>query len=103
MKAENAIFHLSREHIYNEVARQEAIKALKKQIPKKPISFKRTAHDFQTGFCKHSGTYCEYIKPYSNEYKYTDYKCPCCKHLISDGTPSYCWNCGQALDWSDIK
>lgn len=41
------------------------------------------------------------IKPYSNEYKYTDYKCPCCKHLVSDGTPSYCWNCGQALDWSE--
>lgn len=78
-------------------------KALEKQIPKKPIFFKRTAHDFQTGFCKHSGTYCEYIKPYSNEYKYTDYKCPCCKHLISDGTPSYCWNCGQALDWSEIE
>ena len=27
-----------------------AIKALEKQIPKKPISFKRTAHDFQTNF-----------------------------------------------------
>ena len=74
--------------------------ALEKQIPKKPISFKRTAHDFQNGFCKHSGNYCEYIKPYNHEYKYTDYKCPCCEHLMSDGTPSYCWNCGQAIDWS---
>lgn len=81
---------------------QSVKEVAKKQIPKKPISFKRTAHDFQTGFCKHSGIYCEYIKPYSNEYKYTDYKCPCCKHLISDGTPSYCWNCGQALDWSKL-
>jgi hypothetical protein len=75
--------------------------AVKKQMPKKPISFKRTAHDFQNGFCKHSGNYCEYIKPYNHEYKYTDYKCPCCEHIISDGTPSHCWNCGQALDWSD--
>lgn len=78
-----------------------AIKALEKQIPKKPISFKRTAHDFQTEFCKHSGKSCEHIKTYNHEYKYTSYKCPCCEHLISDGTPSYCWNCGQAIDWSD--
>ena len=71
-----------------------------KQIPKKPIPFERTAHDFQTEFCKHSGKSCEHIKTYDHEYKYTSYKCPCCEHLISDGTPSYCWNCGQALDWS---
>ena len=74
--------------------------ALEKQIPKKPISFKRTAHDFQTKFCEHSRRYCEHIKAYDHEYKYTSYKCPCCEHLISDGTPSYCWNCGKALDWS---
>lgn len=82
-------------------AKQTAIEALEKQIPKKPISFKRTAHDFQTEFCKHSGKSCEHIKTYNHEYKYTSYKCPCCEHLISDGTPSYCWNCGQAIDWSD--
>lgn len=81
--------------------RKLAIEALEKQIPKKPISFKRTAHDFQTEFCKHSGKSCEHIKTYNHEYKYTSYKCPCCEHLISDGTPSYCWNCGQAIDWSE--
>lgn len=76
-------------------------KALEKQIPKKPIFLNRTAHDFLNGYCKHSGNYCEYIKPYSHEYKYTDYKCPCCEHLCSDGTPNFCWNCGQALDWRE--
>lgn len=77
--------------------------ALEKQTPKKPTSFNRTAHDFLTGYCKHSGNYCEYIKPYSHEYKYTDYKCPCCEHLCSDGTPNFCWNCGQALDFGDLS
>lgn len=104
MKLEASLNYFKKRRNKVQIMEEEcAIYALKKQIPKKPISFKRTAHDFQTGFCKHSGTYCEYIKPYSNEYKYTDYKCPCCKHLISDGTPSYCWNCGQALDWSEIN
>lgn len=101
MIVKNAIYYLNREHICNEVARQTAIKALKKQIPRKPTSFNRTAHDFSNGYCKNSGNYCEYIKPYSHEYKYTDYKCPCCGYLCSDGTPNFCWNCGQALDWSE--
>lgn len=93
MRAENAIFHLSREHIYNEVARQEAIKALKKQIPKKPIINKENI----------------------NCVIYTTYMCPCCKdptikNIIVFGggyhirkTPNYCWNCGQKLDWSELK
>lgn len=73
--------------------------AIEKQIPKKPISFKRTAHDFQGDTCKHSGYYCEHIKPFNHEYEYTDCKCPACGKLLSDGTPGYCWHCGQALDW----
>lgn len=107
MTIQEAFEIIKNEMPYESGVINEALKmvegAVGKQIPKKTISFKQTAHDFQTDFCKHSGTYCEHIKPYSNEYKYTNYKCPCCKHLISDGTPSYCWNCGQALDWSDIK
>lgn len=86
----------------NEACRM-AISALKKQIPKKPIPFKRTAHDFQSDTCKHSGCYCEHIKPFNHEYQYTDYTCPSCGKLLSDGTPGYCWNCGQALDWSSEK
>lgn len=105
MTIQESLEIIKKEMPYESGVINEALKtvegALEKQIPKKPISFKQTAHDFQTGFCKHSGTYCEHIKLYSNEYKYTNYKCPCCKHLISDGTPSYCWNCGQAIDWSE--
>ena len=80
-----------------------AISALEKQMPKKPVSFKRTAHDFQSDTCKYSGCYCEHIKPFNHEYQYTDYKCPACGKLLSDGTPGYCWHCGQALDWSDKR
>lgn len=78
-----------------------AIKSLEKQIPKKPIAFKRTAHDFETGICPHSHYECEHIKPYNHEYEYTDYKCPACNKRLSDGTPDYCCHCGQALNWRD--
>ncbi len=77
--------------------------AIEKQIPKKPIAFKRTVHDFSTGECPHSHSQCEHIKCYNHEYEYTDYRCPVCGALTKDGTPNYCWNCGQALDWSDTK
>lgn len=80
-----------------------AISALEKQIPKKPIPFKRTAHDFQSDVCKHSGYYCEHIKPFNHEYQYIDYKCPACGHLTNDGVANYCGDCGQALDWSELK
>lgn len=78
-----------------------AINALEKQIPKKVIPFKRTAHDFQNDICKHSGYPCEHIKTFNIEYQYTDYKCPVCGKIAADGEPSCCWNCGQALDWGD--
>lgn len=63
------------------IAYDMAIKALKKQIPEKPISEERY------------------------------YICPCCRGDlgVSDDDifvyelpmPKYCDNCGQALDWSD--
>lgn len=63
------------------IAYDMAIKALEKQIPKKPISEERY------------------------------YICPCCRGDlgVSDDdifvyelpTPKYCGDCGQALDWSD--
>lgn len=80
-----------------------AKEALEKRIPKKPEPFERTAHDFQSDVCKHSHYPCEYIKPFNHEYKYTDYKCPVCGKLTKDGTPRFCWCCGQALDWSDTE
>lgn len=61
--------------------------AVEKQIPKTITFFNRF-----------------YIKPYNYECIQTKYKCPCCEYLmcddlISDGTPNYCPNCGQALDF----
>lgn len=83
MRAKNAIYHLGREHICNEVARQTAIKALKKQIPKKPNK------------CK--------------GHKQNDYYCAVCRYYLGDEMemkfaglqPKFCPDCGQALDWSE--
>lgn len=83
MTAKNAIFHLSREHIYNEIARQTAINALKKQTPKKPVE-KEVIGVSLTG------------------YKYKG-QCPRCATSVRQDKNYYCHNCGQALDWSDEK
>lgn len=65
-------------------------KAIEKQISKKPIIDNRNTH---------------YID-------YKDYICPCCKKriitkidgdFISGRKQKYCDNCGQALDWEDVK
>lgn len=58
------------------VAIDEAIKAVEKQIPKKP----------------------EPEKDASGEY----YVCPICgvyQEYLTDGEPPYCVNCGQRLNW----
>lgn len=55
-----------------------AMKALEKQIPKKPKIF--IVHEI-------------------SNYKYGD--CECGEHVMDD--ERYCSNCGQALDWSDNK
>ena len=95
----------SGQHTSDELAEAKRMvcEATKKQIPKKPEPFERTAHDFQSDVCKHSHYPCEYIKPFNHEYKYTDFKCPVCGKLTKDGTPRFCWCCGQALDWSDTE
>ena len=57
-----------------------AIKAIDKQIPKKP----------------------EPKKDASGEY----YVCPICgvyQEYLTDGKPPYCVNCGQALDWQEVE
>ena len=62
------------------VAIDEAIKAIDKQIPKKP----------------------EPKKDASGEY----YVCPICgvyQEYLTDGKPPYCVNCGQALDWQEVE
>ena len=57
-----------------------AMTALEKQIPKKPIKAKE---HIMYSMC---------------------YICPNCqKNFSGTGIASYCYHCGQALDWSDIK
>ena len=66
------------------VALEEAIEALEKQIPKKPII----------------NLWDKWIE------------CPVCNEVLSDdeGLPlgdgidiDYCWSCGQAIDWRDTE
>lgn len=60
-------------------AKQLAIEALEKQIPKKPIG-KEVIGVSMTG------------------YKYKGGQCPKCMSTVSG---DYCPKCGQALDWSE--
>lgn len=65
-------------------ARNMAIKALEKQIPKKP-----TPIDYE-----------KYIDVIDNaRFLRGAYWCPNCKHVVKSG--SFCSDCGQAIDWSD--
>ena len=78
MTYEEAINTIKHGCIYRDkrggIALQIAIKALEKQIPKKP--------DLDGGIY-----------------------CPCCLHEFKENydTTSYCPNCGQAIDWSDVE
>lgn len=61
-----------------------AQKAIEKQIPKKPYYKEKAFFNFD-GYC-----------------------CPNCNTFIKSKNewhvkPTFCKNCGQALDWSDIK
>ena len=65
-------------------ARNLAIKALEKQIPKKP-----TPIDYE-----------KYIDVIDNARLLRGaYWCPNCKRVVKSG--SFCNDCGQKLDWSD--
>ena len=92
MIVKNAIYYLNREHICNEVARQTAIKALKKQIPKKPIT-----ETVNRGIS------------ISGEYDIDfNYLCPNCNTVVGDYETDdvfykFCPDCGQALDWSEDR
>ena len=66
-------------------ANEMAIKALEKQIPKKPI-----------------------MKQYFEDLKDEYLCCPTCGEILTDRIPSdnktfyfHCMNCGQKFDWSD--
>ena len=74
------------EHICNELARQKALEALDKQIPKKP-DFEGDGYD------------------YLGDIIYDTWICPCCEehYEVDYDNYKYCPNCGQALDWSDTE
>lgn len=62
------------------------IKALEKQIPKKP-----TPIDYE-----------KYIDVIDNaKFLKGAFWCPNCKHVVKSG--SFCKDCGQKLDWSDVE
>ena len=67
------------------MAKEMSIKALKKQIPKKP-------ENIEVGYA-------------DGEFVYDYAKYPICEHdfeyEINDWGCNYCSNCGQKLDWSD--
>ena len=62
--------------VYTTEALNMAVKALEKQMPKKPIL--------------------DAIFPSGIEW----YFCPACNHNGIEKTGTYCHSCGQALDWS---
>ena len=67
-------------HCAEEIALDMAIKALEKQIPKKP-----NIHGYREG----------------REINTISYTCPICnKHI---GRESFCNHCGQALDWGETE
>lgn len=64
-----------------------AIKALKKQIPKKLIRRRATDDDVENelrDFITCKGEIC---------------RCPACRGCIAIYEPKYCMECGQRLDW----
>lgn len=73
MTYEEARAILPLEHICNELARQKALEALEKQIPKKVASI--------------------YYPKCPN----------CCRVIDAMNIVNYCTYCGQALDWSEMK
>lgn len=96
MKIQEAIKILKMEMLGDseqmEYAKQMAIKALEKQIPKKPIT-----ETVNRGISV------------SGEYDIDfNYLCPHCNTVVGDYETDdafykFCPECGQALDWNDLK
>lgn len=85
MTHKEALEILQEEHDYCQepfyviAALQMAIKALEKQIPKKPFNIEG-----------------DYTASYGN--------CPNCENIVCDNEDyKYCNECGQSLDWSDTE
>lgn len=77
---------------------------LEKHIPKKVKPVTRTIQKFKCCVCSYKGDECEHLKEMDGHFEYTDYVCPTCGALVSDnGTPRYCWMCGQEFTWKAEK
>ncbi len=89
MKIQEAIKILKMEMLGDseqmEYAKQMAIKALEKQIPKKP--YKTKEH-------KQNNWYCSICKCYFGDDMELQYACL---------QPKFCEHCGQKIDWSDLE
>ena len=80
------------------IAFENAISAREKQIPKKVVSQVESHAIYDNG---------EYI----DQLDTATFKCPMCGCVLACGEIDksdcvgihYCDNCGQALDWSDVK
>lgn len=92
-------------HSQNIETLEIAKKAVEKQISKRAKKVIRTACNSKTISEISEFNTCNPCNkkevPEYKEYKYNDYLCPTCNALTKDGTPEYCWRCGQALDWSE--
>lgn len=69
-------FELMSEKNHDKKAREMAISALDKQVPKKPV------------------------RPYESNYKLY-YNCPNCGSSGMHDVHKHCWRCGQKLDWGE--
>lgn len=73
---------------------------LEKHIPKKVKPITRTIQKFKSCICSCKREECEHLKEMDGHFEYTDYVCPTCGALVCDnGTPKYCWRCGQEFTW----
>ena len=65
------------------------LRAVEKRVPEKPIEYKVDVDKLRVG----NGFFCRGT---------TVYRCPHCMIFISR-VHEYCYECGQAIDWSDEK
>lgn len=96
MTNDEAIEILKEEHDYAQLlpyvneTLKIAIKAIKKQIPKKPLFY-------DTKFRQRGKMYGELVTIEKA------YNCPNCNSTVwGTDKHKFCDNCGQALDWSDV-
>lgn len=86
---------------------KEALEAMRKQIPKKPLRVHRNEEGifiWDCIYCDGTGD-AKYVNCIPNcdnkECSVYEYHCPNCDKRFSWKHEAYCVDCGQALDWED--